>query len=122
MPEISVGASVPCVGQGGLGKGVILEQHLSTFINIDSQRFFVMLVVCQGPPMTVIALVLQVGLLGRIEGRRGCQCPHFHLRHLGRLVWSWGVGGGDGSSGFSLVMVFRLLDGVWKRGPFPSRA
>ena len=44
---------------------------------------------CQGLSLTSIALVLQVGLLGRMEGRRGCRCPHFCLRHLDCSVWSW---------------------------------
>ena len=94
------------VGQGRLGKGIIVGQRLSTFINIDSQLFFGMLLVCPGLSLTVIALVLQVGLLGMIEGRLGYQYPHFHPRHLGQLVWSWGGWGEDGSSGFSLMVIF----------------
>ena len=53
------------LGKVGLGRELSLKnvsQHLSTFINIDSQHFFVMLLVCQGLPLTIIALVLQVEL------------------------------------------------------------
>ena len=80
---------MPGIGKGGLGKGIIVEQRLSTFTNIDSWCLFVMLLVRWGLPLTVIALVLQVGLLGRMEGRQGRQCPHFCLLHLGQLVWGW---------------------------------
>ena len=79
-------------GQGGLGKGVIVGQHFSTFINVGQHCFSMLLwyvTSYQGFSLTSIALVLQVGLLGRMEGRRGCRCPHFHLRHLDRLVWGW---------------------------------
>ena len=48
-----------------------------------------MLLVRRGFLLTVGALVLQVGLLGRMEGRQGCQCPHFCLCHLGQSVWGW---------------------------------
>ena len=48
-----------------------------------------MLLVHRGFLLTVGALVLQVGFLGRMEGRQGCQCPHFRLRNLGRPVWGW---------------------------------
>ena len=123
------------LGKVGLARGLSLNnvyQHLSMFINIDSQHFFVMLLVevptaCQGLPLTVFALVLQVELLGcpqkwlpeRDGGMRGFPCPHFHLLRLGRLVWNWGL---RGYGGFSLSLALGGLVGCWMewrgRGPF----
>ena len=77
-------------GQGGLGKGVIVGQHFSMFINVEqhcSSTLLRYVTSYQGFSLISIALVLQVGLLGRMEGRRGCRCPHFCLRHLDCLVW-----------------------------------
>ena len=109
--------------------------YLTAFI--ASQYFPIMLLVkaylvCQGLPLTVIALVLQVGhlgcpqkwLLGRVEGEPGCPCPHFHLRCLGRLVWHAGWLGEEWRLRyfFDVGWSCRLLDGVGRQGPFPRRS
>ena len=92
--------------------------RLSSLINIAFHCFPGALLVSQGLLLTVNALVLQVGLPRQSESGLGHQCPYFRPRHLGHLVRSWEGFGGDGAQVYLWWWSLRLLDGVWRWGPF----